>query len=861
MWLHPIRDALNQSKSFLVGIGEWCGRSIQNWTERLVRITIAVWNVLKRPFTRAETLVEAERPVPLVNVVEQRHDSRDDSSSSESENDALDGDVLPIEEVIEERLVLTLKTEHLVQTILSKEAPKPLADDQLVILLETVDNVGNVPLEQEVAKIPQPLPALNEVVVEKIDEAPIPRFLPKRVKFSCWYFGCSSQWEEKEYELTTHEGITQFKRDLYALFEKNPNPIRIRSLFYKHEVDDMQSILGDDFTVLVDLKSSRTVIQLREISRRALEDQPGHYEIVYSNGIREIVVFEQGDCYRHGTRYFPDGTVEQGRRLGDDGFSGSRCLHGQYTFYRPAWLASDRRVSEDFEGFAEVEMDGKKQVYLLNHQHEICTSVSFLDALVFPQLQSKRSLDRILTTPEATAEFFAKLTVPHTHSCFKEKLPIFAMNSDFLVRCYKIADQQGVRVDFAAPIKESLFLQGIQKDGSLWAPRDKPDSLAAWMLKRDPWLASIQDEEGNSVFALAVLSGTERNVKLLLECLPEDHFDGNHLSERMLKIAFLGEGEFTDEDFLSLTPQVREHVYTAANLYAHLPLVARLNTLGMKTGLVPLPPLERRLLSPTMDAVEAHESIQRFLVTQREKGCLLTQAEFAERTLETLPPSNKGQERVVIRAGKRKKIWRRKGSFSRLTGRDAIEMTIQSLGLKHIKVPRKIIVINERTDQPDDLVMVLERTSRTRLALETINADVYAEEIRESGGVVSWEEMEELLLLIHTVGFGDIHDFNFVIGKDGIYFIDTEEKSFYPLHHEKLVRLGSMLSSNDHERFVKRVQELEEIDSREENRFDPNYTDERRRLRKSACSRMGFKKRHRPFVFPISSLGALPDGV
>ncbi len=73
---------------------------------------------------------------------------------------------------------------------------------------------------------------------------------------------------------------------------------------------------------------------------------------------------------------------------------------------------------------------------------------------------------------------------------------------------------------------------------------------------------------------------------------------------------------------------------------------------------------------------------------------------------------------------------------------------------------------------------------------------IFAEEIEEDNRLISFKEAEELITLIEASGFSDIKAANFIIAKDGIYFVDTEFNSFAGCFGT-LFRLESMVRPED----------------------------------------------------------------
>lgn len=266
--------------------------------------------------------------------------------------------------------------------------------------------------------------------------------------------------------------------------------------------------------------------------------------------------------------------------------------------------------------------------------------------------------------------------------------------------------------------------------------------------------------------------------------------------------------------------------------------VERLNRLGMA-----VPKLQRdemRLFSIDMDAVELNQSLQAYLHKLRSAQRILTQDEFED--------SKKNQHMVASKdsAGTtRSNSWIKKGrGIDRLIGRDRIEAAIHQLEVKSVKVPSKIAVI----PSSEFLTMRLhvEMDQSYNLDVFAQDVEVYAQEIKRSSRKISRKEMVELIAVMQMVQFGDIHDFNFVVGEDGVYFIDTESKSFYGTLWEKIERLITLLDFEDHVWFselVKRNQE-KQVASRQTVTPSSSVKDPRKKIAKFAGFNSQTKKEY-----------------
>ncbi len=239
--------------------------------------------------------------------------------------------------------------------------------------------------------------------------------------------------------------------------------------------------------------------------------------------------------------------------------------------------------------------------------------------------------------------------------------------------------------------------------------------------------------------------------------------------------------QFSAQDFNTLDESGREALYQAANESHDVDLVRKLNEMGMKPW---VPSFSGpTIVSSYMDIATKHDVIFGFLNTLRETGKLLTEGEF-----ESLSS----------------KKWMKKDGFSRLIGCDHLTQIITELGLKHIKVPLKIAVVQEA----DSLEVSGWNYRGNLFDIDSDQLTVYAERITSEYRKLSRDEIDELIQVIAASNFVDLWPANIVVAKDGIYFIDTEFKSFEGrTQWEKMQRFMPLISHADKAYFKEKVEE------------------------------------------------------
>lgn len=172
--------------------------------------------------------------------------------------------------------------------------------------------------------------------------------------------------------------------------------------------------------------------------------------------------------------------------------------------------------------------------------------------------------------------------------------------------------------------------------------------------------------------------------------------------------------------------------------------------------------IEKRLLGPSIfrHSMQEEEIVQigtEFFNSLKSSGQLLTSEQFASYS---------------------KEAYRNKGcDLGRILGAEYIKRIAEELGLKHIKVPKKIAVVDESVTELKASVC------QSSLELSCKKITIYAEEITPLSRGTTREEVTEFLRILEATGFGDFLGLNFFLGRnqageEGIYFIDTEYMNF-----------------------------------------------------------------------------------
>lgn len=343
------------------------------------------------------------------------------------------------------------------------------------------------------------------------------------------------------------------------------------------------------------------------------------------------------------------------------------------------------------------------------------------------------------------------------------------------------------------------------------------NTLLKWMIEKD-----------RSADAIAVIDAIDRAGKI-------------ELSEKdlWLKRAFQGDLNFNDSDFLKLSTKMKEKIYRIGNTYAHEEFIKHLDQLGefkisnpAKKG--------HYIISGEMNAVQAKKSIEDFFGELRESGHLLTSEEF-----KAMKGSN------IFRG------FKKECAIGRILGKQLVDQKIKELNSKHIKTPDKIIVIEPSNQNPSSIVVELGYELRndplSKLQIFSKNLSCYSEKIIPCNRKITFDEFVELIDIIEATEYSDLWPSNFIIAIDGIYFIDTEYKSFRPVEVKNLGRLSTLLKSEDIERFDKLIAEKQ---AASKNNKKMNAEKHRQELNEYEANQFksGFSKREKPFTISIENL-------
>lgn len=341
-------------------------------------------------------------------------------------------------------------------------------------------------------------------------------------------------------------------------------------------------------------------------------------------------------------------------------------------------------------------------------------------------------------------------------------------------------------------------------------------------------LAIVQNKTATPL-SKALKQGNLQAAENIMKSMAEEGHSFNSKEDWQLKV--LGNLEFKDEDFQCLDHKFKNLVYRTANNLMNIPFTARLNSLGMK-------PLEHALKGPSftsefMDVATIHQNITELLLKLRQENRLLTKSEF-----EAQYPVDS---------------WHEKEDFTRIIGCDYLKKNIEKLNLNHMKIPEKkaIIQLLEK-----EIICFHVEPYESLESLRSNNILIYSEPIERVDRKLSREEIIQLMTLIEVSNFVDLKSDNFIIGTDGIYFIDTEIKSFSgKIQWKKMLRLICFVSEKDQDWFKGLIDEKfknQPISRRRQFKFDKEES--------KAIRLVGSDKLIKTFLFSLKDLNISVEG-
>lgn len=491
----------------------------------------------------------------------------------------------------------------------------------------------------------------------------------------------------------------------------------------------------------------------------------------YANGVVEEYL--SGDSVR--TRTYSDGTIEKGifdaRNL--QLLSGYRLSDGRFTYFDPEMVCEysvnadhDRRRLGIKIHFARIVIDSfsnAKRIALIqgvNPQFTLYEG-SVHDALFkFARCPlPPHSFTQMLTYAEVdTAHFWNYLLKPH--QIVHNSLPLFFIQAQPLLELLKRIQKEGLEVNLRLVDGDTTFFNKWLRKGSL--------ELIELILELDP--SVIHELAKEAVIAKAYCQDQIYKVALLLKTADQERAI-LHPNDEWIRRAVSGDNSFSDQDFDALDSVLQDSIYEIANMHRHEALILRLSSL-LKVDEEPVVIEVPNILPQNRDFVYAKNAIQDFLLQLRTRKLLLTEEEFlSQHNIECFIP-------------------KQRDAIYRLVGKDLLEQNAKKRGWKFIKAPIEYAVQKSNSTNYTVSLVALDSDYVT---IEVEQLKIYSEKIETADRELEKEEADELLDALEALNFRDAHPRNFIVGKEGTYFIDLELMSFtstpYLSEWKKLTKL------------------------------------------------------------------------
>ncbi len=519
---------------------------------------------------------------------------------------------------------------------------------------------------------------------------------------------------------------------------------------------------------------------------------------------------------------------------------------GQMIFVKPKVLLGE--VEPPNEGielnFIEVEIDGSLEVIPVQRPagqpsysgQEYTSYPGSLEEALFKMARDCKyrtswstdgrhfgsPIGHILKRPHCKVTVESFLTFLNTPTA-EGLLPIFSINKKSLEEVLELSRYHSIPLQLVCP-KTGETLIGK------WVGREAVKIVQALLFHQCPVKPAYLSE--------ALIYGGAEEIELLNTALQQQASLEMSIEDQWLMRAFRDEVDFSEQEFSALDPELQTKLARVANTHVSRNFLQKLREVGWQKQ--PTTPEKAAILSSDMDALHVEEAFRQFLVDLRQKGCLLTKEEFAQ-----LP------------AGNYKGKWNG-AAIGRILGRDYIAKTAERLQLKHIKVPKKIAVIE--SSAPSIAFTVNQYSC---LPIHSEQLSIWAEKIKPLQEFVNREEMLELLDLVEETGYNDCGGDNICLatnqaGERGVYFIDTEYMNFYNGFHPfrgygGIPSLGGLMAPADHQWFNEQVKGRFEAYNKKKAEEQEEVL-QAAKQRNQALLAHGFGDRTKPFVFPIAEI-------
>lgn len=331
---------------------------------------------------------------------------------------------------------------------------------------------------------------------------------------------------------------------------------------------------------------------------------------------------------------------------------------------------------------------------------------------------------------------------------------ICALNAENTFEILKLIKERKIQINLneKTPEGKTLF--------TLWIGRGAV-KITRMLLELDPSVIKQMQNSEKSTLVEAVLyvetslKVSREEADLLLKAM-EDQGIPLSQEEIWIKRAIRNDCAFLENEFKELNPELKMKIFFAANAFDNEAMVRKLRVLlGINEDSESIS--QAVFFTRHIDIVEVRNRIENFLKDLRSDGSLLTEEEFKQ-----LDTSQYFQEQGGI--------W----SLGRIQGKKFIERLVKAEGFTHIKVPQAIVVVKS-----DSMKFHVSEALDLR-PFPNEEVEIYHKKMNDSDRLLSLEEAVELLVILERSEYRGFSRDSFYFAEDGIYFIDTGFKNFFP---------------------------------------------------------------------------------
>lgn len=456
--------------------------------------------------------------------------------------------------------------------------------------------------------------------------------------------------------------------------------------------------------------------------------------------------------------------------------------YGELYYVDPVIVGASFKYQNEEVCWGIIKTDGVEKLHPLigkDKKFKIFNNRA-LDALLFQAQQKPSSqfspeplIKKILNHPLNTSiveKDFIEFLISHNY--------LDTLNAVSTLEVLEIIQSKKYPVDLQ---KIPLLIKWVKDKGDSWGRREINVKIVKLILELEPRAIHQIKNEAADLLVDCIFRNSQEEAQLLLAAMESQQIA---FSPELvwIKRAITNDTNFTQKEFSELSDQQKQQLYFIANAFLHEQFVTKLDAFGMHQKPLFFP--GAYIFAANMNFLAVKKTMHDFLVTLKQQNLLMSASQFAK----------EDQAKYMSKGD----------NLGRLFGRNFVEKLAKEHGCKYIKAPKKIVVVDKDKQAIDLRLSNLDLISR--------DITVYAEKVEYVERNFKLEEALEFALMIEKTGYNDFAGQNFIVAKDGIYFIDTELKDFAPHkpNFSAIFSLQEQLEPQDVEPFLKVVKARKE---------------------------------------------------